>query len=81
MQCTEVYRFLIEELDEHLDEPSRTMIREHLTGCRDCTRMLDSLKKTVLLYKSQPGLLVQQSLTAHVLEAIQRSKPQSPPTP
>lgn len=74
MDCTEVYRFLIEELDEHLDEPSRTLIREHLTGCRDCTTMLESLKTTVLLYKSQPGLLVPQSLTAHVLDVIQRSK-------
>lgn len=74
MDCAEVYRFLIEELDEHLDEPSRRAIKEHLSSCGNCATTLQSLKKTVSLYKSQPSLLVPQSLLSHVLEAIKSSR-------
>ncbi len=74
MDCAEVYRFLIEELDEHLDEPSRLTIKEHLSSCRNCATTLQSLKKTVSLYKSQPSLIVPQSLISHVLEVIKNSR-------
>lgn len=79
MECVEVYRYLIEELDEHLDEPSRIMIRDHLSGCGNCASTLDSLKKTVSLYKSQPELLVSSSLIPRVLEEIRKNHPPHPP--
>lgn len=74
MDCAEVYRFLVEELDEHLDEPSRLTIKEHLSSCENCASTLQSLKKTVSLYKSQPSLIVPQSLISHVLEVIKNSR-------
>jgi predicted anti-sigma-YlaC factor YlaD len=77
MKCIEVYQFLIDELDEHLDDPSRESIKMHLRECHDCSTMLETLKKTVHLYKSQPELIVPESLAAHVLQAIQQSSSMS----
>ncbi|GEM_PF-820575 len=73
MKCVEVYQFLIDELDEHLDDPSRESIKMHLRECHDCITVLETLKKTVHLYKSQPDLIVPESLAEHVLAAIKRS--------
>jgi anti-sigma factor RsiW len=73
MKCKDAYQFLLEELDEHLDEPSRRQIRVHLEHCEDCVEMLHSLKATVAAYQSVPEVRVPKALTARVLSTLKSS--------
>lgn len=52
--CTAVFRYICENLDEHLDSPKCRAIKRHLDQCEDCTAYLDSLKKTIRLYREYP---------------------------
>jgi anti-sigma factor RsiW len=52
--CAEAYRFICDNLDEKLDSPRCRRIRRHLAGCPDCSTLLDSVKKTVTLYRMMP---------------------------
>ena len=70
LKCPEVYRYLIEQLDEELDQPSRAAIRHHLDNCADCSAVLKSLKATITLYRSSPRQSVPRRLQARVLETI-----------
>lgn len=81
MKCIEAYHLLLEELDEHLDEPSRDAIKHHLEHCTNCTTVLRSVKKTIALYKAVPELQVSNKLTNHILETIKtaRKKPAKSP--
>lgn len=54
LSCSEVYTHLCDNLDSQLDTESCRIIKEHLKECDNCSAMLDSLKKTVYLYKNYP---------------------------
>jgi anti-sigma factor RsiW len=56
--CTRVYHHLCDNLDADLSSPGCREIRKHLEQCPDCHAYLDSLKKTITLYRSAriPGL-------------------------
>ncbi|MDO9027279.1 MAG: zf-HC2 domain-containing protein [Candidatus Roizmanbacteria bacterium] len=51
MNCKQTYRFICENLDENLDSPSCLEIKKHLDGCPNCLKYLNSLKKTITLYR------------------------------
>lgn len=55
MKCKGVYTYICVNLDADMNSPKCREIRRHLRTCPDCSAYLDSLKKTVLLYKRQPG--------------------------
>lgn len=52
--CRRVYRFICENLDQNMDSPRCKTIKKHLDGCPECRTYLDSLKKTVVLYRMMP---------------------------
>ena len=52
--CREVAKHLQNQLDAELLSPACREIRRHLRQCPNCTAYLDSLKKTVLLYRRYP---------------------------
>lgn len=52
--CAQMFRHICDNLDQDLDSPKCRAIRTHLDGCGDCLTYLDSLKKTIDLYKSYP---------------------------
>ncbi len=54
LSCPEVYEHLCDNLDEQIDSESCRQIKAHLAGCENCTALLDSLKKTVYLYRKYP---------------------------
>lgn len=54
INCLDVTKHVCGDLDEHLDSPECRAIRKHLKSCPNCTAYLDSLKKTVLIYKHTP---------------------------
>lgn len=52
--CRNVARHLQDTLDAELQSRACREIRKHLADCPNCTAYLDSLRKTVLLYKRFP---------------------------
>ncbi len=52
MKCTDVYLFICDNLDQKLDSPQCREIKRHLESCPDCSAYLDSVKKTVQLYRN-----------------------------
>lgn len=54
MKCGEVARHVQEHLDYRLSKAEHRKLREHLHDCPNCTAYLDSLKKTVRLYREYP---------------------------
>ena len=52
--CKEMYRHMCENLDNELDSAACREIRKHIENCENCSALLDSLKKTVFLYKNYP---------------------------
>jgi len=53
--CSEIFRHICENLDQNLDSPECRDIRRHIEDCPDCVAYLDSLKKTVKLYREYPN--------------------------
>ena len=55
LSCGKVYEHLCENLDSKLDSESCRRIKAHILGCENCSALLDSLKKTVSLFKKYPA--------------------------
>ena len=55
LRCTEVAKYVCENLDEHLNSRKCRAIKKHLQTCPKCTKQLDSLKKTEFLYRNCPA--------------------------
>ncbi|MER3525187.1 MAG: hypothetical protein C4326_14355 [Ignavibacteria bacterium] len=54
MKCRRAYRYICEHLDADINSRKCRAIKKHLGGCPDCAAYLDSLKKTIFLYKHAP---------------------------
>lgn len=54
LRCSEVAKYVCENLDEQLNSRKCRAIKKHLQTCTKCTQQLDSLKKTVFLYRNCP---------------------------
>jgi hypothetical protein len=52
LRCNEVAKYVCENLDEQLNSRKCREIKKHLQSCPKCTQQLDSLKKTVFLYRN-----------------------------
>jgi anti-sigma factor RsiW len=83
--CTHVYHHLCDNLDADLSSPGCREIRKHLEQCPDCHAYLDSLKKTITLYRSAyvPGIRREahrRLLQSLKLESLQ-GQPTSPRSP
>lgn len=55
INCTSVVEHVCEELDEDINSAACRVIKRHLKSCPNCTAYLDSLKKTVLIYRHTPN--------------------------
>ncbi|MCK5571160.1 MAG: hypothetical protein KAJ12_00295 [Bacteroidetes bacterium] len=69
--CKEMYQYICSNLDEDLSSPGCKDIKKHLDSCTDCQAYLDSLKKTVVLYRTLPAPDLPRTAHARVLKAIQ----------
>jgi len=54
LRCNEVAKYVCENLDEQLNSRKCRAIKKHLQICPKCAKQLDSLKKTVFLYRNCP---------------------------
>jgi len=70
--CRHVYQHICDHLDEDLSSARCRRIRQHLEACPDCAAYLDSLKRTILLYRSAPTPAVPPVVHRALAKAIQQ---------
>jgi predicted anti-sigma-YlaC factor YlaD len=67
---------MMEQLAEFLDKDARAelcrTIEQHLTQCRDCRFLVDSVKKTIVLYQSDREVEVPVVVSAQLQAALAR---------
>lgn len=51
MSCREIFENLSSYIDAELDPELCQEIEDHMKGCNPCVAFLNTLKKTVVLYK------------------------------
>jgi predicted anti-sigma-YlaC factor YlaD len=52
VSCKDVMSHICESLGEDLNSPKCMAIKEHLSGCPDCTKYFASMGKTIEFYKN-----------------------------
>ena len=72
--CRQVYQHICDHLDEDLSSARCRRIREHLEECPDCQAYLDSLKKTIILYRSAPVPAVPPVVHRALADALERER-------
>jgi len=70
MKCDDVYRHICENLDQEIDSPQCREIKRHLESCPDCTAYLDSLRRTVSLYRVLPAPSLSKSAERELFKTI-----------
>lgn len=55
MKCKEAYLRICDNLDADPNSAKCRQVLKHLETCPDCAALLDSVKKTVSLYRLLPG--------------------------
>ena len=73
MRCPEILDHICEELDTKISSAKCREIKRHLSQCPNCTAYLNSLKKTIRLYKTYPDKKVPQK-TREQLFAVLKLK-------
>lgn len=51
MDCAQLIQYLSDYIDNQLDEDLTEAARAHLSTCHNCSVVLDSTRKTILLYR------------------------------
>ena len=74
LSCGDVYEHLCDNLDSKLDSESCRRIKAHMQGCKNCSAMLDSLKKTIHLYKQYPAPVLPEKTRKKLFAVIQMKK-------
>lgn len=54
IECKSVLQHICENLDADLNSQKCREIKAHINKCKNCTAYLDSLKKTIFLYRTYP---------------------------
>ncbi|MCS6827298.1 MAG: zf-HC2 domain-containing protein [Caldilinea sp.] len=72
--CKELLVSLSDYLDGEAAEALCTEIERHLAGCEDCRVVVDTLRKTILLYRTLPPPAPPQTIRARLLHALELDK-------
>ncbi|MEO8168285.1 MAG: hypothetical protein ABI623_08560 [bacterium] len=70
MKCKEAYLSICDNLDADPNSAKCRRVLKHLETCPDCTALLDSVKKTVALYKSAPSPRVPSAAHKRLIKTI-----------
>ncbi len=70
MKCSDVYRYICANLDENLDSARCRQIKRHIAECPDCSAYLDSLRKTIFLYRTYPTPTIPRSVHKRLFKVI-----------
>ncbi len=71
-KCVQALRFICDNLDADVNSPRCIEIRRHLAECPNCTAYLDSLKKTVALYRHYPIDTVPPAIHRLVTQSLKK---------
>jgi hypothetical protein len=75
--CRDIFRHICVNLDQELDSPECRSIRKHIEDCPDCVAYLDSLKKTVKLYREYPNPTVPAKVRRRLFVTLNLPVPKS----
>lgn len=78
MKCSSVYVYICTNLDQDLNSARCRQIKKHISECPDCSAYLDSLRKTISLYKQYPAPHVPKSVHNRLFKAIRVVEHESP---
>ena len=70
MPCPDRIDQICMELGENIDSEVCRELRKHLEACPDCKTYVDSLRKTVHLYRDLPGVLPTQKATKALFKKL-----------
>ena len=70
MPCRDKIEQICLELGEDIDSEVCQELRRHLEECSDCRAYVDSLRKTVHLYRYMPGVLPTQEAREKLFKVL-----------
>ena len=70
IQCEDILAHICDKLDSDLDSPRCRKIKEHIAECPNCCAYLDSLKKTIHLYKIYPDPKIPQGVRKKIYSSL-----------
>jgi len=73
MKCSDVYRHICDNLDQRLGTRRCMEIKRHLGACPDCRAYLESLKKTVSIYRTLPSPPLPKGAHERLIRALRES--------
>ena len=73
-KCANIYEDLCDNLDVKLNSATCKRIRRHIETCENCSALLDSLKKTITLYKTYPTSTPPKNLSRELFAVIAQEK-------
>lgn len=79
MKCADVYRFICDNLDESIHSARCRSIRRHIACCPSCSAYLDSVKKTVRLYRAAPAPHEPRAVHRALMKTLTARIPGEPP--
>jgi hypothetical protein len=71
VNCLNVAEHVQQELDQRLSAKTFRTIKAHLQRCPNCTAYLESLKKTILLYKRVPSARISKTAKEKIFAMLQ----------
>ncbi len=78
MKCNDVYLYICTNLDQNLNSARCRRIKRHIAECPDCSAYLDSLRKTISLYREYPTPHIPLSVHRRLFKAIRIIEKESP---
>lgn len=76
-KCAQALRFICDNLDAEMNSRRCIEIRRHLAGCPDCTAYLDSMKKTVAMYRQYPADAVPPAVHRLLAQSLKKERGKS----
>ena len=64
---------ICDQLEADMDSPGCMEIKQHLERCTNCTEYLDSLKKTILLFRQYPDPKIPRMFHKRLFTALRVS--------
>ena len=79
LKCRDMVEFLMEYLDQELDQPTREHFEFHLQKCPNCLRYLETYKTTTALARKAftPDADVPPDVAEPLIKAILAARPKS----
>jgi predicted anti-sigma-YlaC factor YlaD len=70
VDCTEVMELLSEYLDADVRDELRKAVDQHLHTCSDCSYYVDTVRKTVVLYRADQRIEVPMKAATRLQAAL-----------